>query len=147
MKNRNLQKLYYRLRHQYLTTNNLVITVALFIAASWAWGSVSVLERNYKLQGEIDAKNRQLKLVQLETDTLRLEQNYYKSDEYKELALRQRLGLVRPGESVLILPPNTAAAKAANKPQPAQAAHTVKPSNFQQWVNFLFGGDNSHQTG
>ena len=137
MKNRNLQKLYYHVRHRYFTTNNAVIAVALFIAVSWAWGSVDVMERNYKLQREIDHKNRELKLVQLETDTLRYQQKYYKSDEYKELAVRQRLGLVAPGEKVLILPPNTLA---ASDDETAPNPRAVKPSNTQQWLNLLFGG-------
>ena len=141
MKNRNFQKLYYHIRHRYLTTNNAVIAVALFIALSWAWGSVSVMGRNYKLQREIDTKNRQLKLVQLETDTLRYEQSYYKSDEYKELAVRQRLGLVSPGEKVLILPANTKTAREVDTQSSAAAAQpSTKPSNTQQWLNFLFGG-------
>ena len=137
MKNRNLQKLYYHVRHRYFTTNNAVIAVALFIAVSWAWGSVDVMERNYKLQREINHKNRELKLVQLETDTLRYQQKYYKSDEYKELAVRQRLGLVAPGERVLILPPNTLA---ASDDETAPNPRAVKPSNTQQWLNLLFGG-------
>lgn len=137
MKDRNLQKLYYHVRHRYFTTNNAVIAVALFIAVSWAWGSVDVMERNYKLQREIDHKNRELKLVQLETDTLRYQQKYYKSDEYKELAVRQRLGLVAPGEKVLILPPNTLA---ASDDETAPNPRAVKPSNTQQWLNLLFGG-------
>lgn len=140
MKNRNLQKLYYHVRHRYFTTNNAVIAVALFIAVSWAWGSVSVMERNYKLQREIDSKNRELKLVQLETETLKYQQRYYKSDEYKELAVRQRLGLVAPGEKVLILPPNTARASSSGQAEADAATRTVKPSNTEQWLNLLFGG-------
>ena len=125
MKNQKLQRLYYKVRHQYLTTNNLVIAVALFIAASWAYGSIGVIQRNYNLQREIAAKQRQLTLVELETETLKFQQKYYKSDEYKELAVRQRLGLVFPGEKVLILPPNTEAAKELDS-QRAQATRTCR---------------------
>lgn len=141
MKNQNLQKLYYRLKRDVLTTNNLIMMGAVVIAVSWAWGSVSVMDRNYKLQRELDDKSRQAKLVQLEKDTLQYQQNYFKSDEYKELAARQTLGLVAPGESVLILPPNSAAAQSEDN---QQAKTTPKPvvqqSNFQLWMNFLFSG-------
>lgn len=142
MKNINMRKWYYNIRHRYLTMNNIVMVIALFIAASWAWGSVSVMERNYTLQHEIDSKNRQLKLVKLETETLKYQQQYYKSDEYKELAVRQRLGLVMPGEKVLILPPNSAAASQEDSDQNSGLLRrAIKPSNFQQWMNFLFGGN------
>jgi len=142
MKKINIRKLYYHARHNYFTLNNVVVVVALLIAASWAWGSVEVMQRNYDLQKEVDGKGREQKLLELETATLTFEQRYYKSDEYKELAVRERLGLAKPGESVLILPLNSLAAQQADdavrKRQPTQ---TVQPSNFQQWMNFIFGGN------
>ena len=124
--------------------NNFVILVAFSIAAGWAWGSIEVVQKNITLQRQVDDKVRQAKLVQLETDNLAYEQKYYQSTEYKELAARQRFGLARPGEGVLVLPPNTPAAKAFDQ-QPATAVNvgdTVQPSNLQQWVNLLFGGNN-----
>ncbi|MGB3945734.1 MAG: septum formation initiator family protein, partial [Candidatus Saccharimonadales bacterium] len=101
------RRLYYHVRHHYFTTNNVVVLIALFVAASWAWGSVQAMERNYELQKEIDLKRRELRLSELETQKLQFERNYYKSDEYKELAVREKLGLVKPGEKVLILAPNS----------------------------------------
>ncbi len=140
MQNRNLNRLYYHVRHHYFTTNNLVVVIGLLVAASWAWGSVQAMERNYALQKEVDYKQRLLQLAKLETQKLQYERNYYKSDEYRELAVREKLGLVSPGEKVLILPPNTAAAS-ANETQAADTApRPVQESNFQAWVNFLFGG-------
>ena len=142
MKKINIKKFYYHLRHQYLTLNNIVVVVALLIAASWAWGSIGVMQRNYDLQKEVDGKAREQKLLELEADTLVFEQRYYKSDEYKQLAVRERLGLVDPGEKALVLPPNSAAAMTADdevtKKQPVSS---LQPSNFQQWMNFIFGGN------
>jgi len=136
---RNLRRWYYHARHNYFTTNNLVVVVGLLVAASWAWRSVQAMERNYGLQKEIDYKQRELRLAQLRTAKLQYEQNYFKSDEYKELAVREKLGLVSPGEKVLILPPNSAAASADEKTT-ANVPQVVPESNFQAWVNFLFGG-------
>jgi cell division protein FtsB len=141
MKNQNYQKLLYRFRHRIFTTNNIVVLVALFIAVSWAWGSVNVLQRNYALQREIDDKNRDLKLTQLKVDTERFQQSYYKSDEYKELAVRQRLGLVFPDEKVLILPENSKEAAASDSRNTTQRAVALQPTNVEQWMNFLFGGN------
>ena len=144
MKKIKIHHIIYQLRHKYLTLNNAVIAVALMIAAGWAWGSLEVMQKNYKLQKELDDKSRQLIVAQLDTDSAKLEQRYYKTDEYKELAVRQRLGLVTPGESVLILPANSEAAKEADKPKPTafETQPTVPVSNFNQWMNFLFGGNN-----
>ena len=142
MKKINIRRSYYHFRHTYLTLNNVVIMIAFLIAASWVWGSLGVMQRNYGLQKEVDYKKRELQLAQLETTSIQLEQNYYKTSEYQELAVREDLGLAQPGEKVLILPPNSQAIK--NTDAKANLKNDVLPvqtSNFQQWVNFLFGGN------
>ena len=142
MKNINFKKYYYRLKQRYFNLNNVVIIVALIIGASWAWGSVSMMQRNYALQSEIDAKSRQAKLAELETAQLKYEQNYYQSREYQELAAREYFGLSNPGEKVLILPPNSQSARDAGERFSSTSSAPVEPvSNFQQWINFLFGGN------
>jgi type II secretory pathway component HofQ len=142
MKNINIRKWYYHLRHRYFTMNNVVIAVALVIGASWAWGSIGMMQRNYGLQKELDTKSRQEKLAELETQALAYEQKYYQSNEFKEISARQYLGLAAPGEKVLILPPNTAAAKNATTATPEAAPKSQQaPSNIEQWTNFLFGGN------
>jgi len=147
MKNINIRKTYYHLKHRYLTMNNVVIGIALVIGASWAWGSIGMMQRNYTLQKEVDSKKQQQQLAALEVQNLQFEQNYYQSSEYQDLAMRQRLGLVDPGEKALVLPPNSKAAKSADaSPQQTETAAGTKPeSNFQQWANFLFGGDKNKE--
>lgn len=142
MKNTNIRKILYHIKHRYVTMNNVVMAVALVIGAGWAWASVGVMQRNFGLQKELDAKQRELKLAELETQNLTFEQKYYKSTEYQELAVRERLGLVSPGEKVLLLPPNTPAAKEADAKLQTKTptAPTTQPeANFQQWANFLLG--------
>ena len=137
----NIRKLFYTIRHDYLTFNNLVILAALLIAAGWAWGPLQVMQRNYALQREVDYKKRQLQLAELQKENLRLQNKFYQTDEYKELALRDSLGLVMPGEKLLILPENSAEAKAADKEATQTTDTTVQEtSNLEQWLNFLFGG-------
>ncbi len=137
----NIRKIIYTIRHKYLTFNNVVIAAAFLIAASWVWGSLEVMQRNYALQKEVDIKQRQLQLTKLQRDNLELQKKYYQTDEYKELAVRDSLGLVRPGEKLLILPENSTEAKAADAPvRQAVAAQELVP-NLQQWLNFLFGGN------
>ena len=125
--------------------NNIVLAVAAVIAISWAWASVQAVQRNYQLQREVDDKRRQQSLMELQTDTLAYEQRYYKSREYLTLEAKRRLGLAEPGEKVLVLPPNSATAKAADAnalpPTTAAPADAPAPPPFQQWMNFLFGGN------
>ncbi len=141
MKKTNIRRLYYHITHTYFTLNNLVIVIAFAIAAGWAWGSVNVMQRNYALQAELDSKKQQLQVADLEAQTLQFEQKYYQSDEYKELEVRKRLGLAAPGEHVVVLPPNSQAVISSDKQVGPSPAKLIETSNFQQWMNFLFGGN------
>lgn len=138
MPNINIQKIIYHLKHRYLTLNNVVIAIAFLIAASWVWGSLDMMQRNYALQKDLDYKKRQLQLAELQRDNFALQKSYYETAEYQELAVRESLGLVRPGEKALILPDNSEAAK--EETSATKTAAVVEPSNVEQWVNFLFGG-------
>jgi hypothetical protein len=145
MKKINIRRLSYHIRHNYFTLNNFVIAIAFVIAASWVWGSLGVMQRNYDLQKDLDYKKRQLQLAQLQTTSLELQGRYYKTREYQELAIRQDLGLGLPGESVLVLPPNSHAAKDADTITKTQVSVDLqKTTNFNQWVNFLFGANSKN---
>lgn len=138
-----IRKFIYHVRHNYLTFNNLVILTAFLIAAGWVWGSLQVMQRNFALQKEVDYKQRQLQLAELQKDSLELQKRYYETNEYRELAARESLGLVMPGEKVLILPDNSEAAKQADAKADRSGTQNVpldKTSNLEQWLNFLFGG-------
>lgn len=145
MKKTDVQKIIYRIRHRYLTFNNMVIFVAFLVALGWLWGSLQVMQRNYVLQREVDHKRRELAVTRLQKDNLELQKRYYQTNEYKEMAARESLGLVMPGERVLILPANTEAVKQSDKeeqrtPGVAVAVSGQEAGNFEQWMNFLFGG-------
>jgi len=140
MKKIHIRRIIYHLRTRYLTMNNVVVGIGLLIGASWAWGSIEVMQRNYNLQKQLDAKVRQQTVVQLESQNLALQQTYYKSAEYQELAVRERLGLANAGEKVLVLPPNTQTAKNADVVKKSTIVTPTEPvSNLQQWMDFLFG--------
>jgi hypothetical protein len=53
------------------------------------------------------------------------------------------LGYGTPGEKLLILPPNSQAVIDADNKAATQTtvAPPVETGNFQQWMNFLFGGN------
>ena len=80
-----------------MTLNNMVILVAGVIALSWAWGSVMAMQKNYELQQELDLKNRDKLVAEIQYKTLQYEQKYIQSSEYQEIAARDKLGLVKPG--------------------------------------------------
>lgn len=133
------RRLKYKFKHDFFTVNNLVVAVAAFIALSWAWGSINAMQKNYTLQQELDSKKRDKLVAEIQTKTLEYEQKYLKSSEYQELAARDKLGLVMPGEQVLILPKDEQSA--SRQPEETTIEEEKIDSNFRQWVNFLFGGN------
>lgn len=123
-------------------TINVVVVIAALLAISWAWASVGVVQRNYNLQREVDDKKRQQQLVELWGREFAYEQKYYKSEEYKALEVRTRLGLV-DGAKVVILPPNSPAAELYDKQQDEKLTGkqvATEQGELQEWLNFLFGG-------
>lgn len=140
----NLQKLKqwrYILRHQVLTRQNILLIGASLLAISWIWSAIGAMSQNYQLQRKLDDKMRQEKIIELEMLNLEYEQKYYQSREYQELAVRRKLNLALPGEKVLIMDEYSdwvkqKEAEVAQRP----AIDTARPSNFRQWMDFLFGG-------
>lgn len=131
------KRLLYRLRRDYLTLNNVVIVAALLIALNWTWSSIEVMQQNYQLQQLVDSKKQQVVLEELRVSTLELEGKYYNSLEYQELAVRERMGKGMPGEKAIIVPSTDGPTVT---PTQKTTVTPKKSSNFQQWVNFLFGG-------
>lgn len=86
-------------------------------------------------------KQREKALLELEVETLELENEYYLSEEYQELAARKYQGKMLSGETMIYLPPNSEAAKSkhAGSSDAELGVDTVEMSNFQQWMAFLFG--------
>lgn len=142
MNKTNIRKIFYHVKHRYVTRENAIIAIAFVVAASWAWGSIGMMQRNYRLQQEVDSKQRQEQLVSLQVQNAKLEQRYYESLEYQEIEARRRMGLAYAGEKMLILPENTEQARAIDRATTARLAQRTAPeSNMQQWTNFLFGGN------
>ena len=133
-----LKRLTYKIRHDYLTLDNVVIFLAGAIAMGWAWGAIQAMQQNYSLQQQLNAKQRQVEIEKLKVSLLEYEIKYHQSAEYQDLAVRQRLGRGTPGEKQLILPSTDQADQATASSATPQSVD----GNFQQWINFLFGGRN-----
>jgi cell division protein FtsB len=122
----------------HLTLNNGVLLVALLIGSTWAWSTVEAIQRNFKLQQQVDALKQEIAVQELENKSKRLQNRYYQTAEYLELSAREHLGKSAPGEKVVILPPNTVQVVAEDPVQTNEVPISSR-SNFAQWMYFLFG--------
>lgn len=131
----------YRFRNEWLTVENVVLTIALVACLVWTWGSIASMSRNWTLSQELANRQREKALLELEVETLELENEYYLSPEYQELAARKYQGKMLPGETMVILPDNSEAAR--TKHSDVASSEQENPigemSNFEQWLLFLFG--------
>lgn len=134
------KQLIYRFKHDILTLDNVVIIVAVILCFGWTWGSVSSMSRNWELASQVAEAERQLALLQLEIETMEYENEYYASDEYLELEARRLQNKVEAGETLVYLPDNSEEAKHKHDSDDEDTSITATiTSNWQQWLEFLFG--------
>jgi hypothetical protein len=131
-----LRQLIYRLKKNYLTLNNVILTVALVLCVSWVWASITTMSRNWELEKRLEARQLHLTRLRLEIANMELEQEYYKTEEYQELMARARQGKMLEGETMVIMPDNTKAAR--EKYIRTDTVVLEEQSNFAAWMSFLF---------
>ena len=123
---------------EHMTLNNGVLFVAVLIGSTWAWSTIEAIQRNFKLQQQVDSLAQQIAVQELENKSHALQNQYYQSPEYLELSARERLNKAGPDEKLIMLPPNSV------QPTPDEELQSSEPpitsrSNFAQWMYFLFG--------
>lgn len=109
-----------------------------------AWSGANAIETNYGLQRQITQLQQQNQLHQLTNANLQLQNEYFNTNQYLELAARQNFGLAKPGETELLVPASVAMAhtvNTVNSEQQQVATTKAKQSkhqrNFQAWMNFF----------
>jgi cell division protein FtsB len=123
-----------------------VVFVVIVLLISWS--GIKTIQSNYGLQKQITALQQQNGLQKLENDNLALQNQYYNSNQYLELAARQNFGLAAPGEKEVIVPRDVAYANTVTLPKPAKPDLTKikQPAyqrNFESWVNFFMHRQNN----
>lgn len=128
-------------QRNFFAFDNVLVFIAAGCCLMWTWGSISAMTRNWTLSQELIERERQKALLELEVETLELENEYYHSNEYKELSARKYQNKKLPGETMIYLPVNseTAKAKHDNINNTDSAVDTPQLANFEQWMAFLFG--------
>lgn len=123
----------------------LFVVIVLLIS----WSGIKSIQSNYELQKQIAALKTQNEIQKLQDKNLKLQNEYYKTDQYLELSARQNFGLAAPGETELIVPKDVALAQtvdlAKNEPKQDKPSNK-KPAyqrNFEAWVNFFLHRQNS----
>lgn len=91
---------------------------------------------------------QQNEVKKLQNETQKLENNYYTTSQYREVAARQNFGLASPGETVLLVPKETALANTVAVPESEDKEQPAKnkpfyQENFESWIDFFFHRTNT----
>lgn len=133
-----LRRLNYKMRHDFLTVENVVLVLAIFLCLMWTYQSIAAMSRNWELAERLATERKSLELLSVEVEAAEFENEYYKTNEYQELLARKYLDKKMPGENMVIMPENSDAMK--NKYQ--VVVEDDKPekeySNFEKWMLYLF---------
>lgn len=134
-----LRRFYFRIKHDYLSFDNVIFFIAIAACIAWTYSSLSATSRNWELSQKLATKNMELSLIRYEVDNLELENDYYRSAEYQELSARAKQNKMLEGEHLVYLPANSETALTKYDANTNDSAETVAPSNVSQWMSFLFG--------
>jgi cell division protein FtsB len=122
----------------------LFVVIVLLIS----WSGIKTIQTNYGLQKEISGLKQQTDLQRLENANLALQNQYFNSNQYLELAARQNFGLAKPGEKLVVVPESVAMAHTVDLPEKtkAETAEAKRPAyqrNFESWVDFFLHRQNT----
>ena len=127
----------YHLKHGFFAIENIALAVAIFFCLIWTYQSITSMTRNWELAERLRTEKKALELLELETATMELENAYYETTEYQELAARRLINKKLPGETLIYLPENSVAAKFKHQ-SVAEVSAEKSYSNFEKWLQFLF---------
>ncbi len=124
----------------YLSPQAISLYVIALVALSVTWTSTNIVQRNYRLQKEVSTLQQELENVRIEVENQKLQNAYYASDAYLELAAKRQLNRGEPGEKLLIVPRSVANSLIPPKTETSNTSQAESQlSNWQAWLEFLSG--------
>jgi hypothetical protein len=110
-----LRRLKYKMSHDFLSIENVVLAIAIILCLVWTYQSIVSMSRNWELVERLNSEKKSLELAKIEVETAELENEYYKTEEYQELAARKMANKQLSGEHMVYMPENSEVAKNKHK--------------------------------
>lgn len=127
-----------------VSQNDLILIGALCVGLGLVWNTISAMQHNYYLQQKYNQLQAEVELIKIKNQNMRYNIAYLKSDEYLEVAARQKFNKAAPGETLVYLPKSGEA-------QQAPVAKTTAPksgrqtsgwrANLSDWWQFFQGNN------
>ncbi len=126
-------------------TTKMVIIIEIVLLAYMLYVLSTSLYKSYQVDKFISTAADENKRLEQQNTMLIEDYEYFGSAAYKEKIAKQNFNLVRPGEEVIVLLPDTTHATPQETQEDQVYAYTSKYyqslSNPQKWYLFLFDRD------
>lgn len=136
-------------RQQLTDPRNIGLYIFVVIVLAITWSGVKTVQNNYELQKQISVLKQNNTVIQLENENTKLQNKYFETKQYLELAARQNLGLAAPGEQILLVPKAVAmkyvdpslslTPKSTSTAQNSADNRSSYAKNIEDWRDFLLG--------
>jgi cell division protein FtsL len=131
-----IRKLAYRAKRDFFSLGSIVEIIALVICLWFAFGTINAMSRNWQLKQKLQERKIEQARLEIEVEKLKLEQQYYQTEEYRELLARSKGGRMAEGETMVVLPRNSEEARM--KHYESSVTTVQEKSNFEKWLDLLF---------
>ncbi len=128
-------------RFQHTSNFTKLVIIAEFFVVSYLLYSLTVsVYKSYQIDQHIKSFEEENARIEEENRLKSEEFEYYSSDAYIEKMAKQNLGLINPGEEVVIIPKNDLAdaGNGSTEDVDSSGAATAELSNPQKWWKFFF---------
>ena len=116
-----------------------IIIVGFFMIAYMLYSLTLSIYRNYTINTHIANFTEVNARLQEENEAKLKNYEYYKSEQYKDKMAKQNLGLVNPGEEVIVIPPSARVEVFETEDIAAEKERKLSQmSNFSRWWEFFF---------
>lgn len=127
------EKIIVRVKTRLKTYSNIVfIAISLLMLVSLVRNIVKVKEAKDRLK----EKEGYIEKIRKENEELSKRVDTFKSEEFIEKQLRDKLGLAKEGEIIIILPDKETIAKFA--PNDEKEEEILPDPNWKKWLNLFF---------
>src|SRR6185312_1894077 len=79
------------------------LLIFLVVVLLISWSGAKVIQTNYTLQKQISTLRQENQVQELQNNNLKLQNDYFNTDQYLELSARQNFGLGRAGETEVLI--------------------------------------------
>jgi len=123
-------------------SHNVGLYILVIIALSITWSSVKVIQKNYGLEKQITQLQQQVDVLDQQNKNQKLENQYYKTDAFLDLAARKYFGKASPSEKLILVPSEVSQKYVHSGIQVTAGSKSTKSKpkfvqNWQDWINFF----------